>query len=124
MQPLIKITTDPIRIMRFSQNARLVSSDSVDMERRRAIARHMSMQRSQAQGSVSVENIAKINRAFSSRSNETPQVQQDFLKQVSQQAATISTQSYSHMLPKTASVSVNHAAVPAMESAILAVPLD
>ncbi len=124
MQPLIKITTDPIRIMRFSQNARLVSSDSVDMERRRAIARHMSMQRSQAQGSVSVENIAKINRAFSSRSNVTPQVQQDVLKQVSQQAAKISTQAYSHMPPKTASVSVNHAAVPDMESATLAVPSD
>lgn len=124
MQPLIKITTDPIRIMRFSQNARLVSADSVDMERRRAIARHMSMQRSQAQGSVSVENIAKINRAFSSRANVTPQVQGDAFKQVSQQAAQISSQAYSHMPPKTASVPVNHAAVPDMGSASLAVPSD
>lgn len=106
MQPLIKITSDPIQIMRFSQNARLVNPDSVDMERRRAIARHMSMQRSNAQGSVSVENIAKINRAFSSsNTNVTPQVQSDTFQQVARQAAQISSQM--SMPPKTASVPVN-----------------
>ena len=77
MQPLIKITTEPIRIMRFSQNARLVNADSVDMERRKAIARHLSMQKSSAQGSVSVENLTKINRTFSTHTNVTPQIQGD-----------------------------------------------
>lgn len=115
MQPLIKITTDPIQIMRFSQNARLVNSDSVDMERRKAIARHMSMQRSSAQGSVSVENITKINRTFSStNTNVTPQVQGDTFKQVARQAAQISSQM--SMPPKAASVQVSQAAVSNMNS--------
>ena len=41
MGPLIKITTEPIQMVRFTQNARLVNSDSVDIERRKALARHM-----------------------------------------------------------------------------------
>ncbi len=92
MQPLIKITTEPIRIMRFSQNARLVNADSVDMERRKAIARHLSMQKSSAQGSVSVENLTKINRTFSTHTNVTPQIQGDTYQQVNRQAAQISAQ--------------------------------
>lgn len=68
MQPLIKITSDPIQIARFSQNARLVNADSVDIERRKALARHRAMQLSASHGSVSVENLSKINRTFSNRS--------------------------------------------------------
>lgn len=68
MQPLIKITSDPIQIARFSQNARLVNADSVDIERRKALARHRAMQLSVSHGSVSVENLSKINRTFSNRS--------------------------------------------------------
>lgn len=77
MQPLIKITSDPIRIMRYTQNARLVNPDSVDIERRKALARHRTMQASASRGSISVEDLAKINRTFSSRSNVnvTPQLQ-------------------------------------------------
>ena len=33
MQQLIKITSEPMRMVRFSQNARLISSDSVDKEK-------------------------------------------------------------------------------------------
>lgn len=70
MGPLIKITTEPLQMVRFTQNARLVTSDSVDIERRKALARQMSSRRSNphVQGSVSVEDITRINRAFS-RSN-------------------------------------------------------
>ncbi len=69
MQPLIKITSEPIQIVRFSQGARLVSSGSVDIERRKALARHMSFRRSNSggQGAVPLDDLRKINRAFSSR---------------------------------------------------------
>ena len=67
MGPLIKITTEPLQMVRFTQNARLVSSDSVDMERRKALARHIAAQRSnpQTQSTVSVEELTRINRTFS-----------------------------------------------------------
>lgn len=67
MGPLIKITTEPLQMVRFTQNARLVNSDSIDMERRKAVARQMTMRRStpHVQGSVSVKEIAQINQAFS-----------------------------------------------------------
>ena len=67
MQPLIKITSEPIRMVRFSQNARLVSSDSIDMERRKAVARQMSMRQSAGQGGISVEDIKRINHTFSKK---------------------------------------------------------
>ena len=67
MGPLIRITTEPLQMVRFTQNARLVSSNSVDIERRKALARHISMHRSNphTQGSVPVGDLTKINRAFS-----------------------------------------------------------
>lgn len=77
MQQLIKITSDPIRIETFSQNARLVSSDSVDLERRKAIARSTALQKTAGQGSASIEHIRRINRTFSKSSVNTsvPQTQ-------------------------------------------------
>lgn len=98
MGPLIKITTEPLQMVRFTQNARLVSSDSIDIERRKALARHMSARRSnpQVQGSVSVEDISRINRAFS-QSNPTPQVQNKSFQQLAlQQAAQPSVPVSSH----------------------------
>lgn len=87
MQPLIKITTEPIQIMRFTQNAKLVTSDSVDIERRKAIARHRTMHK--GQGSASIENLSRINRTFSQHMNTTPQPQpgqnQSFEQLASQQ---------------------------------------
>ncbi len=68
MEPLIKITSEPMRIVRFSQNARLVNADSVDMERRKALARQASFRNSIGQGAASMEEIKKINHAFSKKS--------------------------------------------------------
>lgn len=76
MQSLIKITTEPIQIMRFTQNARLISPNSVDIERRKAIARHRMMHKTGLQGSASIENLSRINRTFSHNiQNSTPQPQ-------------------------------------------------
>ena len=67
MEQLIKITSEPIRMIRFSQNARLVSSDNVDMERRKALARQMSMRNSAGQSGINVEDIKRINHTFSKK---------------------------------------------------------
>lgn len=75
MEQLIKITSVPMRTVRFSQSARLVSSDSVDMERRKALARQMSFRRTHTSGfSLPMDDITKINRTFS-RKNPVPQTQ-------------------------------------------------
>lgn len=72
MQPLIKITSVPIRTASYSQNARLVSSDSVDMERRKALARRMSFQRSAGKGFMPMKDITRINQTFSRRTAAAP----------------------------------------------------
>ncbi|MEY8337072.1 hypothetical protein AALB16_03440 [Lachnospiraceae bacterium 62-35] len=84
MEPLIKITSEPIRIERFSQNARLVSSNSVDMERRKAIARRISMQH--ASSSVSVSDLTRINRTFSKSSVTSQGPDSSYQQIVSRQA--------------------------------------
>lgn len=71
MEPLIRITTDPIRIERFRQNGRLVNPDNIDMERRKALARQASFRNSVGQGPVSVDDINKINQAFSKKQPDT-----------------------------------------------------
>ncbi len=82
MEPLIKITTEPIRIEHFRQNGRLVNSNHVDMERRKALARQTSFRNSVGQGPVSMDEINKINRTFSKKqtavqtSDVTPSFQQ------------------------------------------------
>lgn len=76
MQPLIKITSVPIRTASYSQNARLVSSDSVDMERRKALARRMSFQRSAGKNFMPMKDIARINRTFSRRTAAVPKGQE------------------------------------------------
>lgn len=40
MAQLLNISTDSFKAVRFSENARLVSEDSLDIERRKAMARH------------------------------------------------------------------------------------
>lgn len=84
MQQLIKITSEPMRMVRFSQNARLINSDSVDMERRKAIARQSTFRNSAGQGTISVEDIKKINRTFST-SNAKYQVSGEAAKPVAPQ---------------------------------------
>ena len=92
MQQLIKITSVPMRTMSYTQNARLVSSDSVDMERRKALARQMSFHRSAGRGSGSLpmQDIAKINRTFSRRAavpqGETVSRQQSAFRQAQTQS--------------------------------------
>ncbi len=75
MQQLIKITSVPMRTVSYSQSARLVSSDSVDMERRKAIARQMSFQRSAGRHVVPMKDITRINRTFSRRTAAAPKAQ-------------------------------------------------
>ena len=75
MQPLIKITSVPIRTASYSQNARLVSSDSVDMERRKALARRMSFQRSAGKGFMPMKDITRLNQTFSRRTAAAPKGQ-------------------------------------------------
>ena len=90
MGPLIRITTEPLQMVRFTQNARLVSSDSVDMERRKAIARHISMHRSNphTQGSVPMGDLTRINQTFShSSANVTPQAQEISFQQLASRKA-------------------------------------
>ena len=84
MQQLIKITSDPIRIETYTQNARLVSSGSVDIERRKALARSAALQKTAGQGSVSIEHIRRINRTFSQSSINTqaPQKSDNFRQQL------------------------------------------
>ncbi len=90
MGPLIRITTEPIQMVRFTQNAKLVSSDSVDIERRKAIARHISMHRSNphTQGSVPMGDLTRINQTFShANANVTPQAQEVSFQQLASRKA-------------------------------------
>lgn len=88
MKPLIRITSDPIEIVRFSQGARLISSSSVDIERKKALARS-SMQRRRASQvqSVSIEDVTRINRAFSKNNSVKSQVQGNSQGQITWQRA-------------------------------------
>ncbi len=83
MEQLIKITSVPMRTASYTQSARLVSSDSLDLERRKALARQMSFHRSHASGgsSLPVKDITKINQTFSRRT-VTPKMQNVSKQQV------------------------------------------
>ena len=83
MEQLIKITSVPMRTVRYTQNARLVSSDSLDLERRKALARQMSFHRNHASGgsALPVEDITRINQTFS-RHTVTPKMQNMSQQQV------------------------------------------
>lgn len=127
MGPLIKITTEPLQMVRFTQNARLVSSDSVDMERRKALARHIAAQRRnpQTQSTVSVEELTRINRTFS-RSNAAPQVvqtesfQQMASRQITQPSVPVSSRQKAPIVPRSDAVQTSSAAsVPMAASAIV-----
>lgn len=84
MEPLIKITTEPIRIEHFRQSGRLVNPIHVDMERRRALARQTSFRNSVGQGPVSMDEINKINRTFSKKQTavQTSDVAPSFQQQL------------------------------------------
>lgn len=110
MQQLIKITSEPIQMMRFSQNARLVNSDNIDMERRKALARQMSFRHSAGQGGISVEDIKRINHTFSKKNVSTQTLSSPVPKQV------VSRQPQSPVLPSLQDVSISDSA--ASDSAV------
>lgn len=71
---LLKVTSTPFQAVRLSQSARLVSSDSVDVERRKAIARAKAFQSQHSGGSgMDLQYVNKINQTFSMNS-AAPQV--------------------------------------------------
>lgn len=77
MGPLIKITSDSMRLIRITEHARLLPSDSADLERRKAIARRLSAQGNQGsceRNHVPLSDIARINRTFSHNSTHCPPV--------------------------------------------------
>lgn len=69
MGQLIRATVIPLKTIHYSQPGRLVSSDSIDIERRKAIARHNAMRTnySASTGANDYRYIQQINQAFSSK---------------------------------------------------------
>lgn len=67
MGPLIKITSESLRLVRITEQARLLPSDTADLERRKAIARRITAQSNQGGYGkhVPVGDIARINKTFS-----------------------------------------------------------
>lgn len=64
--PLLKVTSTPFQSVRISQNARLVSSDSVDVERRKAIARAKAFHSQHSGGAgMDLKYVTQINQTFS-----------------------------------------------------------
>ncbi len=75
MGQLIRATTTPIEIIRFSQNARLIPSNMVDVERRKVIARHNAFQhQTKGSASVDVNFMSRVNRTFSAKHQTAPVV--------------------------------------------------
>ena len=66
MGQLLKVTSVPMQTMRFSQNARLVPADHVDIERRKAMARHFAFHsRYSSRGNtVDLNYVNQVNRSF------------------------------------------------------------
>ncbi len=69
MGPLFTVSTEPLRMERMTEPGRLVSSGSLDIERRRLLARRMAFSLQHQGGgmspSISQADRANINRAFS-----------------------------------------------------------
>lgn len=74
MGQLIRFSTTSFEAVRFSQNARLVPSDQVDIERRKAIARHNAFRARTSSGGASLDMnyINRVNKAFSVKKSATP----------------------------------------------------
>lgn len=70
---LLKVTTTPFQAVRFSQNARLVSSGSVDLERIKAIARMRAFQsQHSSRANLDMNYVNQINRTFSTKQTHQP----------------------------------------------------
>lgn len=66
MGQLLKVTSVPMQTIRFTQNARLVPADHVDIERRKAMARHFAFSSRYSGGghAVDLNYVNQVNRAF------------------------------------------------------------
>ena len=69
MAQLLNISTDSFKAVRFSENARLVSEDSLDIERRKAMARHKAFAQ-RVGASTNVRDVS--NRAPAPKPVHTP----------------------------------------------------
>lgn len=75
MEQLLKVTSTPLQTIQFSQKARLVPTDSLDVERRKAMARYFAFKARYGGGdSTDAGFISQVNKAFSSsiRQNTAP----------------------------------------------------
>ena len=74
MGQLIRSTTTSFEAIRFSQNARLVPSDQVDIERRKAIARHNAFRSRGSSGgsSMDLSYVHRINKTFAVKKAAVP----------------------------------------------------
>lgn len=62
---LIKASSVPYEAVRFTQNARLVPSDQVTVERQKALSRYRACQSRYHGGGIDLDYISQIHRAFS-----------------------------------------------------------
>lgn len=74
MGQLIKATTTPLEVIRFSQNARLIPSSMVDVERRKVIARHNAFKHKAGSSSMDLNFVNRVNKTFSARRHTTTAV--------------------------------------------------
>lgn len=70
MEQLVKVTSIPFQSIRYRQQARLVPSDDVDIERRKAMARYFAFRSSgQMNGLTDMRYINQVNNTFSAAGN-------------------------------------------------------
>lgn len=90
MGQLIKATTTPLEVIRFSQNARLIPSNMVDVERRKVIARHNAFKQRAGSASVDLNFMNRVNHTFSVKRHAaiaTPDIKSEFPKMSSNLSA-------------------------------------
>ncbi|WP_373263678.1 hypothetical protein [Hungatella hathewayi] len=105
MQQLIQVTSEPFQCIRLTQNARFVPSDSMDLERRKALARHFVFQQryhSAGQNPQSdINYVNQVNITFSQNSNSVPvSGSKDMSLPFKQTAVTKQTSKAAHHLPQ------------------------
>jgi len=95
MAQLLKVTHIPYESIRFTQNARLIRSDSVDLERRKVLARQNAFRtRYSAGNSVDYNYISRVNKAFSAKNhaaNKVPAGKQEPTQSAAQKPVKVNT---------------------------------
>lgn len=78
MEPLLKVTSLPLHTVQFSQPARLVPTNDLELERRKAMARYFAFQaRSGIGSSLDFKYINQVNKAFSVPHHPAPMPSHD-----------------------------------------------